>query len=364
MTRGISRVALYLMLCGALGAATGCGKKPEVFKISVILPFTGSDAAVAGEHLNGLVLAVEELNVPGASVTYEIISDNDQNNPAAARAAFTKELVERKIDLAFVVTRTGAMAIAADADREFVPLFANCSHPLMTIMHYYAFRNFPSSGLEIKKMAAFASQSLKLDSVALLFADDGYGKDAATAIREELRTRGIALTAEAPYGGPATEPGASVAAILAQKPAAIYVFGHGEATAAVLNALRASRYAGIVLGSSDLSRAPIKDLAKEALEGVYCPVAVFELSGNADFANKFRKRFNAAPTLNAAIEYDAVRIVAKAVEIKNREKVSLPNALKKVGDFRGALGDYQYVDREWLPPMRVVQIKGGSATSP
>jgi branched-chain amino acid transport system substrate-binding protein len=364
MHRRILRPILFLMLSGALAAEVDCGRKPETLTIAVIMPFTGPEAAAAKEHLNGIILRVEELNVPEAGVAYRIVSDNDQNNPAAARAAFMKELVEEKIDVAFVATRSGALAVAPDADREFVPLFANCSHPLMTIMHFYAFRNYPSSGAEIKTMRAFASQSLKIGSVALLYSDDDYGKDAANFIRQEFPNGGISIAAEASYGGAPTEPAASVSAILAHTPPAIYVFGRGPAAAAVFQALRVARYRGIVLGSSDIARGAVKDLASAALEGVYCAATAFELSGNADFADRYRRRFRAEPTLNCAVEYDAVKILASAVEIKNREKISLSNALKKVGDFNGVLGSYRYVDREWLPPMRVVQVRGGSLSRP
>jgi len=359
MARGIPRLLVSALLSGALALSPGCGKRGEVFRISVILPLTGPEARTAREHLNGIVLGVEELNAAGTGVTYEIVTDNDDGKPAAAREAFKRALVDKKINVAFVVTRTSAMAIAGDADREFVPLFANVSHPLMAIMHFYVFRNYPSSGLEIKRMTAFASRFLKLQSIAVLTSGDERGSDAVSTIEEECRANGIAVAAKAAFDGAAPEPAA--ASVLAARPAAIYVFGGGEAAASAIGALRAARYDGIILGPSDLPRTLAANRSNAALEGVYCPMNVFERSGNAAFEEAYRTRFNTSPTVNAAVEYDAVGILATAVEIMNREKLSVQNALKRVGSVRGVLGDYEYTDREWLPPLSIVQIKGGAA---
>jgi ABC-type branched-subunit amino acid transport system substrate-binding protein len=64
---------------------------------------------------------------------------------------------------------------------------------------------------------------------------------------------------------------------------------------------------------------------------------------------------------NGAIEYDAVMIVRRALQIGAQEKLSLQSALEKVGDFTGAAGTYEYdaTTKDWLTPMSIAHIVGG-----
>jgi branched-chain amino acid transport system substrate-binding protein len=357
------RSLLHCVLCAfgslALVAGAGCSKKPELIRIGTILPLAGSEAEAANQNLHGLVLAVEELNAANPNVLFELIADNDQNDWSVALSAFKRQLMEKKIVAEFATTRTSCLAVVPEAEKEFVPMFANCAHPLMTVMHINAFRNFPSTAQEIKKMASVVSASLRIKNIALLFIDDDYGKDAEKAIKGEFAQSGIQILAAKPFGGAAAEPLAATTEILAQKPDAIYVYGHGKAAADILTTLRTLGYQGIILGSYDFSEPAFAELAKGSLEGCYYPVLNIVLAGNKMFADKYRKRFKVAPTANSIIAYDAMLIMGKAAVIKRAEKISITNALKKVGNFSGAAGDYEYVDREWLPPLRIVRVMEG-----
>jgi len=359
MNRSLWRYAPCAFVICALMAGSGCSKKPELIRIGAVLPLSGAGAETANRNLHGLVLAIEELNAANPQVVFELVADNDQNDWNMALAAFKRQLLDKKILAAFATTRTSCLAVVPEAEKEFVPIFANCSHPLMTTMHLNAFRNFPSTSFEVAKMATVASVALKIKSLALLYSDDDYGKDAEQAIRGEFAQRGIQITATKPFGGASAEPLAAMTEALGQKPDAIYVYGRGEAAADVLAALRKLGFTGAVLGSYDFSDPSFGELAKGSLEGCYYPVLNIALAGNKTFADKYQKRFKVAPTATSIIAYDAMLILGKAVDIKRAEKINIANALKKVGNFRGAAGDYEYADREWQPPLRIVRVLEG-----
>jgi branched-chain amino acid transport system substrate-binding protein len=349
-------VASFVLLTGA-----GCSKKPEVVRIGAILPLTGDLAEAANQNLHGIVLAVEELNAANPDVVFELVADNDQNDWNAALAAFKNQLIQKKVLAEFAMTRTSCLAVVPEAEKEFVPMFANCSHPLMTEMHLNAFRNFPSTAQELGIMADYLSYSLKVNKIGLLFADDGYGKDAEKVIRSSFAGRGIEVVVTKPFGGVGTEPLASATEVLAHTPAAVYVYGRGKAAAEVLSALRQLGYQGAVLGSYDFADPVFAALAGASLEGCCYPTLAIVLTGNKPFADKYQQRFKVAPTANSMIAYDAMLIMAKGVQIKRAEKIGIANALKRVGNVNGAAGVYEYVDREWRPPMRVVCVREGVA---
>jgi branched-chain amino acid transport system substrate-binding protein len=352
-----ARHLAWVTACAAFALFGSCASKPEVVKIGAVLPLSGAAAEFGNQHLHGLQLAIEELNASNPKVRFELVADNDRGDQAADLAAFTRQLKEDKILVEFAATRTACLAVVPQAEIEFVPVFANCPHPLMTSMHLNAFRDVPSTALDITTITRFITGKLKLDRAAVLYADDDEGNDAAKAIRSAFPAGGVRLAVLAAFGDGAASARAAASAALAGDPGVVCVFGAGTGAAAVLAGLHADGYRGPVIGSSDFADPSFARLAGASLEGCYYPAPTISLSGNSVFAANYRKRFNAEPTAYCLFEYDAMRIVAKAVGIKDLERINISNALKKVGDFSGAGGLYTYADREWLPQMSMVQIK-------
>jgi branched-chain amino acid transport system substrate-binding protein len=345
--------------CCALVLPAGCGTKPEIVRIGAILPLSGSGADVGNQHLHGLQLAIEELNASNPDVQYELVVDNDGNDPGAAAAAFANQLIDKKTLVSIVVSRSSCLAVARKAEAEFAPVFANCRHPLITTIHANTYRIVPSTTLEIRTTARFLAESLKVDKASALFFNDDEGNDAAKAFKNEMPQCGIRPLATEPFIDDVASVKSAVSIALAQDPNAVYVFGAGNAAAGVLAGLRAAGFRGAIVVTSDFQNPAFAALAGKSLEGCYYSVPSIELSGYPDFAARYLKRFNAAPTSSGVFEYDAMRIIAKAVDIKRVERISITNALKKVGDFAGPGGNYTYMEREWLPAMSIVQVKAG-----
>lgn len=350
------------MVCFAVASLGGCGKRQEIIRIGAILPLSGSGAESGNQHLHGLQLAIEELNGSNPEVVFELVVDGDVGDPGAALAAFKNQLLAKKILVAYAVTRAACLAVVPQAKNEFVPVFANTAHPFMTAIHLNAFRNAPSASLEIQTTARFISASLKLDNAAVLYFNDDAGNDAAKAIKNEFPQAGVRIAEIQPYLADGAAIASAVSLALAQNPGAIYIFGGGEATVDVLRALRRAAYRGSIIGSSRFSEPTFVALAGEFREGCFYFEPTIAQAGNAVFADRYRKRFNVEPTETSIYAYDAMRIIGKAVNIKRLERINVANALKKVGDFSGAAGNYMYAEREWLPPANVVKIQKGVAS--
>lgn len=87
------RSALGLMAVGAIASAsllTACDSTPSTIKIGVAQPLTGNLAALGQDLLNGVNLAVEELNkegvrINGKAVTFEVVAVDDRATPTQAR---------------------------------------------------------------------------------------------------------------------------------------------------------------------------------------------------------------------------------------------------------------------------------------
>ncbi len=360
MSMSLLRRIAVVAACCALALPAGCGNKPEIIRIGAILPLGGAGADIGAQHLHGLQLAIEELNASNPTVRYELVVDGDGNDPGAAVAAFKSQLLDKKILVCFVVSRFACLAVTPKAEIEVVPVFAGCRHPLITTMHLNAFRIVPNTMLDIRTTAGFLASPLKVDRASVLYFNDDDGNDAAKAFKNELPALGIKLLVAEPFIDDAASIKSAVSMALSQDPGAVYVFGAGKAAAGVLAGLRAAGFKGAIVGSPDFGDPAFAALAGPSRDGCYYAVPALELSGNPEFAERYRKKFNAAPTPAGIFEYDAMRIVAKAVDIKRAERINIANAMKKIGDFSGPGGNYTYAEREWAPRMNVVRVQGDS----
>lgn len=360
------------MLVGLLAVCCGCDRSsnkatPKQVTIGAILPLTGSAAELAIQHRRGLEFAIDQLNRVGGvdGKRLVLIVEDDQNDSKMTVAAFRKLIVTDKAQVVVTVMSGPSMAIAPIADQEDIILFANCGHAQVTTLHKNVFRNFPSSNLEVRRMAAFAAEPLKLKRLWLLYIDDAYGQGARDIALKEFPARGIEVLGTDGYGKTGVDIRSALVRVVSQSPDAVYVYGYGKATADVVNQLREVGYKGTLLGSYNFSQPPVTTVSKDGIEGSYYTVPNFSYGTTAQgaaFLDSYRDKYSEDPLWNGAVEYDAILIIARALEIAVKEKVSLQAALRRVGSFVGVAGEYEYdpTSKDWLTPMSIAHVASGT----
>ncbi len=359
MERCVSGRIAAAALALAMACLPCCGKKQEIVKIGAIVPLSGEGAEIGNQCLHGMTLAIEELNAAGENVLYELVAD-DGSDAARAGASFEKQLTRDKVSAVVTASDAASLSVGPRAERDFIPLFANCDHPFVVTMLRDVFRSSPSPMHLARTTFAFLARSLDVKSVAILYADDPPGKLVAQAMKNDVPASGLALAASEPFDAGGADPRSSAAAVLSQKPEAIFIYGRGHVAARVLAAVRKLGYGGPVCGPREFASPAVIEAAAGALEGCYVAVPAVELARALPLADRYRERFNAEPTLNVVVAYDAMMILAKADRSRRYEESSLVNALKKLGDYNGVAGTYTYAEREWLPPVLVARIAGGA----
>ena len=75
---------------GFIAGLLGCNNVPDVIKIGAAQPLTGNKAGQGQDLLNGVKLAVDELNkagfkVKGKSVTFEVVAVDDRADRSEER---------------------------------------------------------------------------------------------------------------------------------------------------------------------------------------------------------------------------------------------------------------------------------------
>jgi branched-chain amino acid transport system substrate-binding protein len=128
-----------------------------------------------------------------------------------------------------------------------------------------------------------------------------------------------------------------------RSPDGIYLVGYYNDMAALLREIRARSIPARILSTSSFGNQRTLDGAGESAEGVIYPAIVFDPEAEdpavGRFVNDFRARHGTDPDLWAAHGYDAVRVLAAAIESAGGPVPDrIAEALLRIKDFPGATG--------------------------
>lgn len=299
-------------MLGAIAAiAAGCSRPATT--VAVVLPETGN-AGVYGQALRrGVELALEDLEPLGRA--FDVVFFDSASQPAVARQALEGAFRRGAVAAIGGVTSAEALAMTPVADRaQRVLLSPTASSPQLSGMSEYLFRMFPSDELEAARMARFASQALGLGEVMMIADDRAYGSGVRGAFREAFASY-LGRVVELPVG-PDDEPREIAEAVVEAAPAAVFLAAYEDTLVALIRALGEAGFTGRVLTTHAFATPLALERAGAHAAGVLVPLTTLDLDRDApavrSFAERFRARFHATPSLFAAYGYDAVQLLAAA----------------------------------------------------
>lgn len=186
-------LALTTVAVSALLVLTGCSKVPDTIKIGVAQPLSGPLGALGQDLLNGVNLAVAELNkggytVDGKRVTLEVVSVDDKADAATGKAV-AQQLVDAGVVAVIGHLNSGVSIEAAPIyGAKDIPQMAISTNPRFTQLGLATtFRMVANDGLQARAIGSFAASQFGASRYAAL--DDGtpYGKGLTDGAAEQLK---------------------------------------------------------------------------------------------------------------------------------------------------------------------------------
>jgi branched-chain amino acid transport system substrate-binding protein len=357
--RRIFTVALVLaVLVGAsLWAAGGQEEAAAVknIKVGYTAPFTGSAAEFGTNGWRGVQLALEDINEKGVKVggeTYhiEIVRYDSRCEPTEAVANIRKMAMEDKV-VAFIGDHCSSccMGIAPLADEFKIPgITIECAANAVTSPgHDYFFRMRPSMGLMAPLLTPKIIKLYSPKTMGYLAINDDYGRSFCDMFKEEMGGKGIKTITEQFFERGTTDYMALLGKIRNANPDVVFYVGTAAEGAMIL---RQAKELGITpgikfVGSEEMSEKEILELAGEdAVDGTYS-VALWG-SVPADFEKRVKDKFNAPMHYAILFGYDAITVVAMAIEKANSlDSVKIRDAIKQT-DWEGLEGHIKFEDFE------------------
>ncbi len=206
----VGLAAVFLASCGSDSDSDDSTSQPQILRLGVLLPTTGSFSSAGVPMIAAARMAVSEItmhdNTRGGR-RIELTERESGTNPTIANSA-VDNLLALETDAIVGASTSGVSLSILDkvAAAGVVQIAPSNSSPTFTDFRDdgYYFRTLASDVLWIENVGE-RLQEQNAQSVAVIFRDDNYGVQIAGLIRSELEAEGIELTDFISYDEFATE---------------------------------------------------------------------------------------------------------------------------------------------------------------
>ncbi|MBW3572200.1 MAG: branched-chain amino acid ABC transporter substrate-binding protein, partial [Gemmatimonadetes bacterium] len=336
--------ALALAAAAACGSVGGGGGDELVLGLAVPLTDGQGNPDVYGVRSRmGAELALEELNASGAFGGRELALRvvDDEGNPTSAIAA--ADSLVRDPDVLAVVGHvySGATIAAAQQYAGNLPAVAtSATSPEVSRLGDWIFRVASSDSANAVALARAANAMGR--RIAVLYANDDYGQGLARNFASALRAAGGTVAAMDPFLDDTKDFTPYLRRMKDRGVDLVFVAGLQDPAA---RAIAQAQQVG--LGARFLGGDGIEGLAEMGPRYDGTAVGVLfhaQMSDSARaFVQRYRARYNEDPDSQSALAYDAVRLLARALQAGHRDPASIRRWLEGVGAERGGSPPFEGV---------------------
>ena len=336
-------------------AAFGLAAQAADIKIGAAEALSGPAGQYGQSIKNGFELAVAEINAAGGINGNKIALslEDEAGKKEQAIDVFKKLIFQDKVLMLFGPTLSNSAQAAdpiAQAAKVVVFGTSNTADGITTIGDH-VFRNSVTEADVLPETLRVASKHAGIKKVAVLYGnDDVFTKSGYDAFKKALEDLKIPVTTTETFAKGDVDFKAQLTKIKASNPDAIVLSALIAEGAPIMVQARQLGITQPFIGGNGMNSVKVFDLAKGASDNLWVgsPWALgSQTPENQHFVVAYTQKFKAAPDQFAAQAYDAMHIVAKALQkIKlsgnlDADRKALRDALPAVS-HTGATGAFQF----------------------
>ncbi len=327
----------------------------QVVKIGHVGPLSGPIAHLGKDNENGARMAIDVLNAKGMTlggkkVKFQLVAEDDGANPQQATSVAQK-LTDAKVNGVIGHLNSGTTIPASKIynDHGIPQISPSATNPKYTQQGYKgAFRVVANDGQLGGALGRYAANTLKSKNVAIIDDRTAYGQGVADEFAKAAKAAGINIVGRQYTNDKATDFNAILTAIKGKQPDLVF-FGGMDAVGGPM--LRQMKQLGInakFMGGDGICTEQLPSLAAGAMgdgQVVCAEAGGVEDSGKKameSFRADYKKKFGTEVKLYAPYVYDAVMVMADAMQRANSAEPAkyLPELAKT--SCRGVTGKIEF----------------------
>ena len=342
---------LFAAACGGASDKSKSSDGKTTVKVGVIAWLNGSGASYGEAITNGLKLADKEINKEG-KVNLKLITEDSAGKKDQAQSAAEKLINSEKVSAIIGPTLSTEMqAVGPIADNAGIPIIgtSNTAKGIPQIGDY-VFRNSIPEELAIPASIKAAKEKYNAKKVAILYGnDDVFTKSGYDVMKDEAKKQGLEVTTTEKFQQGQADYKAQLTKIKSTKPDLILASALYNEGAVIMDQARKMGIDVPFVGGNGFNSPQVIDIAGKAADGLI--VATPWFGGKDDekvkkFVESYKKEYGKEPDQFAAQAYDALFVLAEAVERAGSDDPdAIRDELAKTKDFTGILGKMSF-DKE------------------
>ncbi|MBN8558277.1 MAG: branched-chain amino acid ABC transporter substrate-binding protein [Proteobacteria bacterium] len=359
MSRALNRrrfsTGLALAPLAAGGLLSGCDSVPDRIKVGVAQPLTGPIHELGKDLLNGVQLAVTELNagnytVGGKRVTLEIVSVDDKSDAATGKAV-AQQLVEAGVVAVIGHLNSGVSIAAAPIyAAQGIAQIAISTNPKFTELGLdTTFRMVANDHMQAKAMGSFAAS--QFGEVPYAAVDDGtpYGKGLIEGAVRELKAKKRDIALQQSFDDKTVAFDELAARVKAANVGVILSTLNDFQAVALIEALRKLNHTDVRMLGGDTLKTTGMAKARGLIRGVHATSPVLEAKefmAGRTFLSRYTDAFKIAPAYGGHYTYDSMHVLADAIQqAKSAQPRDVTAVLRRISGSAPVTGSMRWDDK-------------------
>jgi branched-chain amino acid transport system substrate-binding protein len=293
----------------------------------------------------GIELAVDEINASpawGNNRHLSIQFADDSGNGARASAVAQEFVNSPRIVAVVGHVNSGAMVSAAHVyDKHLAAVATTATSPALTGISPWAFRVIPSDSANGQTIARFVNARGR-KRAAVLYENNPYGRGLAENFKRSFGGQIISIDPIGEDSAQRFEP--YVTWYKKERPDIVFVAGTDASGLAFLKEARRQKLDADLVGGDGWQTVAPSSLA----EGVFVGAPFSAQDPRPEvraFVAAYSRKYNATPDGNAALAYDATKLLAHAVEEVGSDREKIRDYLANLSEataFHGVTGPIRF----------------------
>ena len=346
------------LACAVLGATllgsvfAGCGSKEsgDTIKVGANFELTGNVANYGNATIEGLHLAIDEANEAGGinGKKIELVSVDDKSEAAESINAATKLISDDDVKVIVGPATTGlVLAETQTATDAKVPIIAPCAtSPEATVengkVKPYVFRSCFIDPQQGEVMATFAAKDLKAKT-AVIYVDNSsdYSKNLGKVFKEKFEAAGGKVVMEEAFLQKDQDFKATLTKLKTANADVMFVPAYYEEVGKIVKQAREMGINSAILGTDGWDDTKVVDIAgADALNNTFFSTHYSEKDAEVQgFIEAYKKKYNRAPNVFAALGYDAGKMLVDALKrAGSSDTEKIREALEATKDLKVGTG--------------------------
>jgi branched-chain amino acid transport system substrate-binding protein len=328
---------------GNAGSATGA------IKVGAYGSMTGNQAAYGESSINGFTLATEEINAAGGVLggrKIELVTGDDQSKAEDAATVVTKLVTQDRVAAVLgEVASSNSLAAAPICQQNKIPMITPASTNVkVTQVGDFIFRVCFMDDFQGDVMSRFAFNTLKAKKGAILKdTKSDYSKGLTDSITNYFgKLGGTIAGAPLEYSQGDQDFRGQLTSIKSMGVDVIFIPGYYNDVGIIIKQARELGITVPIVGGDGWDSDPLFDIGGAALENCYYATHFTSVDPSPvvqTFVTNYKKKFGKEPDANAALAYDAAKLLADAfTRASGTDGEKVRDALRATRDYAGVTG--------------------------